>query len=69
MDLTEEDSSPLQNPVEYLYQGWQDILSELNGKILELAVLVLTLWEICHGRDQNISMPLINQWVEILQHN
>lgn len=70
MDSEQENTSEhsqAEDPAQFLYHGLQGILEEFNAKALELTVLVLTLWEIGHVRDQTISTPPIEEWIEILR--
>lgn len=70
MDSEQENTSEhlqAEDPAQFLYHGLQGILEEFNSKALELTVLVLTLREVCHVRDQTISTPPIEEWVEILR--
>ena len=43
-------------------------MQELDHKVLELILVVLSLWEITHKNDpQNILPPPIDQWIQLLQ--
>ena len=61
------ESSSAESPASFLYSKMEDVLEELSGKALEMLVVILALWELCHEKDQGISQAPIEAWIEILR--
>lgn len=51
----DSENSSKKSPVDFLYSGLEDVLAEVNLKILEMAIVILSLWELCHEKDQSLT--------------
>ena len=65
----DSENSSKKSPVDFLYSGLEDVLAEVNLKILEMAIVILSLWELCHEKDQSLTPPPplpIEEWKSTL---